>query len=328
MALIATNKPLTLAEANKISGNIELGNILADFQTRNSFLDEAPWISSTHGSHTEEYRAVHLEGGEFISANGGYPVIGSTGEIVKEPVRLYGGKSRVNDNVLKSADDPHRVRDAYDTMNLEGILQDFNRRILEAVQTPSDPDSFDGFCRRRAAVDNESVFSAGGTGTGLTSAWLMELGPRGVHLVYGKNFGSVGITSEDEGKVHVQVDGKDAVFWQRKYDVNAGIVVPSKRCLIRYANIDPDATGTGKFDPLFFIRYMKNRLSDPSGRSAILFVNRVVYGQIEAAAFDKGNLHLTMSDFQDFGPVLKIAGVIVRPWDAISENESEVPAAA
>jgi len=43
MAIIDQNKPFTLAEANKSSGNVEMGNLLADFQQRNAFLDEVPW---------------------------------------------------------------------------------------------------------------------------------------------------------------------------------------------------------------------------------------------------------------------------------------------
>jgi hypothetical protein len=53
-----------------------------------------------------------------------------------------------------------------------------------------------------------------------------------------------------------------------------------------------------------------------------------VYGQIEALAWDKGNVNITISEIANFGLVPRIVGIPVRPWDAISENESQVPAAA
>jgi hypothetical protein len=199
MAVIAQNKPFTLAEANKMSGNIETGNLLADFQQRNAFLDEVTWFPSTHGSHTEELRAKYIEGGEFTEVNTGIPQIGGTADILKEPVKMYEGESVVADKILQFADDPYKARDSYDKINLEGIFQDFNKRILYP-KDPGDSKAFRSLTERKNKLDPANfVFSAGGTGTGLTSAWLFEFGMKGFHFIYGKHT-SPGISNTDEGK--------------------------------------------------------------------------------------------------------------------------------
>jgi hypothetical protein len=325
MAVLAQNKPYTLAEANKVSGNIETGNLLADFQQRNAFLDEVTWFPATHGSYTEELRAKYLEGGEFTEINTGIPEVGGTADILKEPVKIYEGESPVPDKILQFADDPYKARDVHDTMNLEGIFQDFNKRILYA-KTPGDTKAFKSLTERKNKVDAKNfVFSAGGTGTGLTSAWLFEFGRKGFHFIYGKHT-SPGLSNVDRGMLNRPApDGKGYHdVWIRQYSINAGIVEGSPRAFMRLCNIAVDPDDPAHFDPKVLILSMKPYLPTPGGGNAVLFVPPSIYGQIEAAAWGKGNASITTSEIQGFGVLTRIVGIPVRPWDAISENESAV----
>ena len=329
MAVIAQNKPYTLAEANKAAGNVELSNLLADFSQRNAFLDEVSWFPSTHGSHTEELRAKHLEGGDFTEINAGVPRVGGTSDILKENVKIYEGESEVDDRILMFADDPYKARDTYDTINLEGIMQDFNKRILYA-KTPGDSKALVALTDRKNKIDPKNFcFSAGGTGTGLTSAWLFEFGKRGFHFFYGKHT-SPGLSNEDKGMLNrLAPDGKGYNdVWVRKYSINAGIAEYRPNAFMRIANIsvDPDDI-THHLNPSTLIKRCKPFLPTPTGSSAVLFVPPSVYGQIEDMAFNKVNASITVSEIANFGTLVRIVNIPVRPWDAISENESEVLAA-
>ena len=329
MAVLAQNKPFTLAEANKMSGNVETANLLSDFQQRNAFLDEVTWFPSTHGSHTEELRAKHLEGGEFTEVNAGIPRVGGTADILKEVVKIYEGESEVPDKILQFADDPYKARDTYDAINLEGILQDFNKRILY-TRNPGDSKAFRSLTERKACIDPKNFcFSAGGTGTGLTSAWLFEFGKKGFHFFYGKHT-SVGLSNSDRGMLNRPApDGKGFHdVWVRQYAINAGLMEGSPRAFMRICNIDVDPSSPHHFDPKILILQCKPYLPTPGGGNAVLFVPQSVYGQIEAMAWDKGNAQITISEIENFGLVPRIVGIPIRPWDSISENESEVPAAA
>jgi hypothetical protein len=326
MAILQTNKPFTLAEANKAAGNIETANLLEDFQQRNAFLDEIPWFPTTHGSHTEELRAKYLEGGEFTEINAGIPRIGGTADILKEPVKIYEGESEVPDKILQFADDPYKARDIYDTINLEGIMQDFNKRILYS-RNPGDSKALTSLTERKNIVDpNNFVFSAGGTGTGLTSAWLFEFGKKGFHFIYGKHT-SPGLSNTDRGLLNREApDGKGYHdVWVRQYAINAGLMEGCPNAFMRICNIDVDPDSPNHFDPKILILRCKPFLPTPGGGNAVLFVPRSVYGQIEAMAWEKGNAQITISEIENFGLVPRIVGIPVRPWDAISENESEIP---
>jgi len=334
MAVLAQNKPYTLAEANKAAGNVETGNLLADFSQRNTFLDEVPWFPTTHGSHTEELRAKKLDGGEFTEINAGIPQIGSTADILKETVKLYEGESIVDDRILQFADDPHKARDTYDTMNLEGIFQDFNKRILYP-KTPGDSKAFISLTERKNVVGGKKnwCFSAGGTGTGLTSAWIFEFGKKGFHFIYGKST-SPGLSNEDKGLERIQApDGKGAMYaWIRKYAINSGIMEYRPNAFMRIANIDPNSEVTDGSPNYLKIRDIilkcKPFLPTPTGSNALMFVSSSVYGQLEVQAYEKGNALITIKEVENFGTLLRVCGIPVRPWDAITENESEVLAAA
>jgi hypothetical protein len=333
MATIKTNQPFTLAEANKINGNIELGNLLAELQQRNTFLDEVTWFPTTHGSHTEEFRAKFLDEGEFTEINAGIPQLGSTGDIIKEAVKIYEGESTVDDRLLRLAEDPYLARDVRDRMNFEGILQGFNRRILYN-NAGDDDKALKSLASRKAKIsadvsspDCNFVFNCGGTGTaGLTSAWLFEFGRAGFHMIYNKA-GSVGIKNEDWGlRDRPAADGKGFIpVWIRHYEVIAGMVEGTPHSCMRLANINPKpGATTGRFDPDILIEGMLPYLSDPSGSGAVLFVSRGVWGQINKALYDKSNIMYSRREIEGYGMVPEIMGVIIRPWDAISQDEGAI----
>jgi hypothetical protein len=303
-----------------------MGNLLADFQQRNAFLDEVPWFPSTHGDHTEELRAKNLEGGGWIEVNKGYPQIGSSADILKVPVKNYGGESVVPDKILQFAEDPFKARDNYDKMNLEGIIQDFNSRILytRAGETP-DGSEVKPLAERKPTLATEYVFNAGGTGSGLTEAWLFEFGPAAFHFIYGKHT-SPGIQNEDKGVFNRPAPGGGYHdVWVRRYDVNCGIVEGSKGSFMRLVNIDPNMTQPAQEAMVsMIIKGMKPFLPTPGGANAVLFVPRAVYGIIEDTAFRKANVNITISEFANFGLLPRVAGIPVRPWDAIATNMTAV----
>jgi hypothetical protein len=326
MAVLAQNTPFTLAEANKINGYTELGNLLSDFQQRNSFIDECPWYPTTHGSYTEEFRAKFLDEGDFTEINAGRPQLGSTGDIIKETVKIYEGESLVDDRLLHLADDPYRARDTRDRMNLEGMFRGFSRRLLYP-KAAGDDKAIRSLTERKNKLDpGNFVFGAGGTGTGLTSAWLFEFGPADFHMVYNKA-GSPGLKNEDQGMHKLPAPSGNGTFdaWVRKYEIIGNMIEGSRSCVMRYANISTDPADTGEhFNPELLITSMKPYLRDPSGRNAVLFVPPAVYGQIELECYRKANVYYTLREIQGYGLIPMILGIAIRQWDSISENESAI----
>lgn len=321
MGVIKAFEKLSLAEVNAAAGYDDAQAVLGELAQMNEPLDEFPWFPATHGSHTEFYKARTLGKGDFSSAHSGVPVIQSSGRIEKEPVKLYQADSRVNDTVLKGADDPRAARDAQDAMNLEGFMQDWLYYMLYGDES-SDPDTFRSFIRRRATL-GAYCKTGGGSGSDLTSLWLMELGRKGFYLTYNKS-GVAGIRNEDKGLypfTNPDTSANTDWMWVRHYEIWAGLVLRNERALQRYANIETDGS-SNIFSPTTFIR-MKSQL--PSvGKYAVAFANRTLHGQIEADAYNKSNMAYSLRDIENFGPVLHVAGVPVRMWESILDTESAV----
>jgi hypothetical protein len=154
MAILNQNKPFTLAEANRMSGNVETANLLAEFQQKNDFLDEVPWFPTTHGSYTKEIRAKGLDGGEFTEANAGIPLIGGSTDVIEVAVKMYEAESRCDDRILQTADEPYQAREIYDKIKLEGFMQDFNRRLLYP-KTANDDKAIRTLTERKAAISDD-----------------------------------------------------------------------------------------------------------------------------------------------------------------------------
>lgn len=323
MGVITAYNKLTLAEVNAAAGYKDAHSTLGELEQNNEPLNEFPWFPSTHGAHTEYYKARSLGSGDFSSLHSGVPVMQSSGQIMKEPVKLYQADSHVNDTLLKAADNPRAARDAQDVMNLEGFMQDWLYDMLYGDNI-ADPDTFLSFDKRRAKL---GTYCKGGSGTGsdLTSLWLIELGLRGFHLTYNRN-GVAGIRNTDEGK-HPFANPDTAAntdwMWVRHYEVWAGLVLMNERALQRYANIET-AGSSNIFSPDIFIG-MKAQL--PSvGKNAVAFCNRTLHGQIEVNAYNKSNAAYSLRDIEGFGAVLHVAGVPVRMWETILDTESALTA--
>jgi hypothetical protein len=143
-------------------------------------------------------------------------------------------------------------------------------------------------------------------------------------MIYNKA-GSPGIKNEDKGLQRVPADDGSGFFyaWIRHYQITGNMVATSNRHFMRMANIDPTpGAASGRFNPDLLIEGMIPYLEDP--RSAVLFVTRSVWGQINKALYDKSNISYTRREIEGYGPVPEIMGIPVRPWDAISQNESQV----
>jgi hypothetical protein len=243
---------------------------------------------------------------------------------------MYEAESTCDDRILQTADDPYQARELWDKVKLAGFMQDFNRRILYP-KTAGDDKAFKSLTERKPKISSDVtdpgcnfVFDAGGTGTGLTSAWLFEFGQGEFHMIYNKA-GSPGLKNEDKGLQRVAApDGNGSMYaWIRHYQIVANMSAMSPRHFMRMANINPAPGATdGRFNPDLLIEGMLPYLENP--RSAVLFVTRSVLGQINKALYDKSNIVYSRREIEGYGPVPEIMGIPIRPWDAISQNESQV----
>lgn len=321
MATLTSYANMTLAEAQKRAGFDDAASVLGEIKQMIDVLDVMVWKPSTHGPFNKAFQASRLGTGAFAAANAPITTISSTGDYIDEPVKLYEGESQVDERVLKAAMDPYAVRDSEDVMNLEGAWQDWAYNLFYGDEG-SDPDNFKSFARRRASLGTYCI-GASGTGSDLTSVWVMEIAPSALHLAYPKGSGTPGFTNKDNGRQRVTAPtGTGQMYaWCRLYEIWAAIVMRNERALIRYCNIESAGT-SNIFSITDFVRYVKNRLQS-GGRNAFAFMNRTVKGELEAVAYgDVSNGSLTIKDIEGYGPITYCAGIPLLMHEGITDAET------
>lgn len=321
MAGLSAYATMNLVEAVKRKDFDNLGASLGELAQLIDILDVMPWLKATHGLMNRQFQGSRLGSGTFSRANQPIPTISSTGDMIEEPVKLYEGESQIDERILQGVDDPLAVRDSEDGLNMEGAFQDWAYNLLYGNDGTA-PDNFYSMSMRRAALTGYApyVFS-GGAAANVSDAWLMELSPNTLCLVYPSNSGTPGFHNEDRGRQRVtSPTGTGQNYaWCRLFQIWAGIVLRNNRALIRYTNLATSGA-SNTFSITDFVRFGKNQLQN-FGRNAFLFVNRTIKGQIEAQAYrDTANGALTVQAIEGYGPVTFVAGIPLRMHEGIPTN--------
>jgi hypothetical protein len=323
MAAITTGGYMNLIEAQKREGYDDAAMVLGEAAKINQILQVLPWMPASHGTYNEVFQASRLGKGAFSKANSAMNIMSSQGGVVSEPVKLYDGESRVDERVLKGVRDPQKVRDSEDALNLEGALQDWVTALFYgAIST--NPDSFDGLATRRSTLGAYAL-GAGGTGSDVTSVYIMELSKRGLYMTYPAGAGAPAFNIEDRGKSLVRTAANDGDMWAwiRHFEIWSGLTIRDDRALLRFANLETSGS-TGNFlDKSDVFITLKNKLPQ-RGMDAVAVCNRTVMAQMENALMAKSNMALSITDVEGFGPVIKWAGIPFILSESIVDTETAI----
>jgi hypothetical protein len=327
MAGVISYSYVNLAEAMKREGYDDVAAVLGELAEMIDLLDVIPWLPTTHGPFNRQLQAARLGNGQFAEYNGPIATITSDTEIVEEPVKLYEGESIVDERLLEGLDGEaaYAVRDSEDILCLEGAFQDWSYNLFYGNLGTPNIDNFTSMAQRRYSPGSQApyVFSAGGSGSTLTSAWILECSPQTFYLGYPANVGTPGLHNEDRGLQRVlSPTGSGMMYaWCRLYRIQAAIIMRNARSIMRYCNI-ASSGASNTFSITDFVRYIKNQLQF-MGRNAFIFVNRYVKGEIEGQAYkDTQNGALTVQAVEGYGPVTYVAGIPVRMHEGIPITES------
>jgi hypothetical protein len=318
MATIVSTQAMNIVEAQKREGYKDSLSFLANLVKKNDFLNVAPWYESSDGAFHKWLEAARLGKGGFTKANEAVPKISSGSDQKVEPIAFYQADSSGADVGHKTAKTTVKVRDSEDLATLEGFTQDW---LYQLMYGSNEVEGFQGLAARRAVL-NDYVFTAGGSGSDLTSLWLFELGERGFNLRYPSGT-QPGISGQDRGLNNVPVPVGTGQFWAwiRHYEIAAGMEIVNQKSMLRMANIESGGTD---ISPNVFIK-MKNQLPNV-GRDAVGFCNRTAHALIETGAYNKTNAAYSIQDIEGFGPVARVVGVPILFWEGILDTESAVTA--
>ena len=181
-----------------------------------------------------------------------------------------------------------------------------------------------GVASRLNSISNSAnVLNAGGSGSDLTSMYIITWEPDGAHFLYPRG-DSPGLEHVSNGKVLV-ADPNDAnakiEVYQDYFKVKLGFGVGNEKAIGRIANIETSGA-SNIFDEEMLV-FLKNRMYITPNTK--IYVNETIMSQMQIRLTQKSNVYFSKEDGLDGGgPVMRFDGVEVRKEDQILITESAI----
>lgn len=321
MATVAIRGQLTLIELAKRTGNNNLLEIAEVLSAVNQMLDDAVWVEANSlTSHLVTIR-TSLPTGTWRKLNYGVAAESSSTRQADEPIGMLESYSKIDADLVKIAPDPVKFRSDEEASFLEGMSQTLATALVYA-NIITDPERITGFAPRMPSlVTAGRVVGCGGTGSDVTSAYLVQWGSSRVHLIYPRGNRSMGINMDPLGEDTVS-DGAGGEYqaFRTHFQVKVGLVVRDDRCIGRLANMEASGT-TNIFDDSKLIAILNAMYM--RGQGSVIYGNTTFLNQVDQQANSKTNVYYTPGE--EFGkPVNYFRGTPIKQCDAIVNTETTI----
>lgn len=216
----------------------------------------------------------------------------------------------------------------------QAFLQAMNKEMAETLfygDTSKNPERFLGLAARFSSLDPkkaataENVIDAGGSGSRLTSIFLVGWGANTVFGIYPKG-SKAGFQHKDLGEVTLQMtlpDGRTGQYqgYRTHYKWDIGLVVRDWRYIVRICNIDLATITDDKLINLMI--EASERLPDERLGRPIWYMNRSTRTKLRLARLNKNNVQLSADEVEG-KKVLSFDGIPVKRCDGISLAEARI----
>lgn len=312
MPTIAQQNMLTLVElAKNIAPNGQLhkvAEILARFMR---IWDDMPWYEANDiFSHVSAQEYSEPEG-ELRTLNDGVGTETVQTDNIRDVLCMIETYCESDIALVNAAPNPMAFRNGRAARFIRGLSKTFVRNIFYG-NNGTNPKAFNGLAVRLDDLDQENVVGGGGTGSDLTSVYVVQWGEGKAWCGYPRGSQS-GVDHRDLGEVTaITAAGKKFQAYRDWFKVHGGLVVEDARSIGRYCNIETSGT-SNIFDEDLLIELMNNMIDDWSG--AGIYCNQTIMTQMEIRVKDKTNVNYSFQDGLAPGPVLTFKGVPVRLVD-------------
>lgn len=185
------------------------------------------------------------------------------------------------------------------------------------------PAGFTGLCayyyKTGSDVWGKQVIKAGGSGSALTSIWVVCFGRETVYGIYPEGSKSGGYEYEDMGKQPVtDSDGGELYAYTSKFGWNMGLAVKDPRAVVRLCNID---TTDMNDDLISKLIEAVDQIENPDAGFTAIFCNRKVSTYLRKQVAAKDNMALRVDEFAGH-KVTHYDTIPILRCDAITSTES------
>lgn len=312
-------KQLTLVEvAKRKDPNGMQATIAEVLNQENAIVQDAVWREANDTFSNKTVRRSYLPAGSWRKLNAGVAVEASTTVEVVDTIGLLETWAQNDIEIINAFPNPMQARNDEAMAFVEGLGQTMASTMIYG-NAGTTPEKFTGLAPRMASISaNTNVINEGGTGSDLSSIFVVDWGPTTVFMAYPK--GSVaGLEHKDKGIETVRdSSGNMYEAYVDKFSWKAGMVVKNAKSIGRVANLETPA-GSNSFDEDNLITLM-NRMTKGPGRR--IYVNQAVMTDIEIRAKDKTNIHYTTVNDIAPGPVTFFKGVPIRLVEQMLTTEA------
>lgn len=321
MGTLTVKNQLTLLElAKRMDPNGDMSVIAEVLDKNNEFFQDAMFLEANGQFYHKTTKRLTLPTGTWRKFNEGVSSESSLTTEVTEGIGMLDSMSKTDSALIKLATDPVKARNDEARAFIKGLGLTIATTFCYG-NANIDAEKFTGLAPRNATLNTVNTRGCSGTGSDLTSAYIIEWGIDTVHMIYPKGHKTGGVERIDKGEQLVRdANNKEFLAMVDYFMFHTGLVVKDDRAVQRVCNIETTGSSNLLDDDIL----LKAINSLPMmGRNAVIYVNRTLKSQLDILAKDKTNVNYSIDNI--FGmPVTSFRGVPVRMLEAIVDTEDQV----
>ncbi|EOC5813772.1 major capsid protein [Cronobacter turicensis] len=297
----------------------------------NEMLLDMPWFEGNLATGHRITTRTGLPDVVFRKINGGVPPSKAATAQIDESCGILEARCEIDKDLAMLNGNTASFRLLQATAFIEAMNQKMQNQVLYG-DVNSTPEAFTGLGPRFGAIasggaNKANIIDAGGTGSNLTSIWLVGWGPNTIHGIYPKG-SEAGLKHNDLG----EGDAFDANqnryrAYMDQYQWKCGIALHDWRYVVRIANIDVSAltkNAASGADIIDLMTQATEMIHSLSGVNPVFYGNRKIGSFLRRQTVNKvasGTL-----SYDDVGgrPATIFSGIPYRRVDALNTTEARI----
>lgn len=311
MATLTANG-LTLTEVAKRTHDGNMITIAEVLEKAVEIMEDVPWIESNDTWSNVAVRRASLPSGTWRKLNAGIDEEKSDTTQVRDVIGLLETRSENDIEIINSFPNPQQARNDEDNAFVMGLSQSMASAIIYS-NTATTPEQFTGLAPRLDSLaTTTNVLNAGGSGSDLTSIYVVDWSPMTAHMLYPRG-AMAGLRMDDLG-IETVLDSNSKKFsaYVSKFTWKAGMVVKNPKSIGRIANIE-SAGAANIFDEDDLITLL-NRMTKSQGLR--IYCNETIMTQAQIRLKDKANVNWSVQQGLSGVPFMAFQGIPVRKIDS------------
>lgn len=340
-SIIIGNKDnnLTLADVIKTSKDLTARSMIEILNLKNEILQDAPAIACNDGTTHRTTIRDELPIPGWTMINQGSPIVKSAMRQITEHTGELAAWNQVDERLLAISQKRNEVLLIESTAVMEGMAQAATEALFYGDYNVSHAE-FTGFTPRYNTLSTtdpiaRNVIDAGGTGTHLTSIWLIQWDSSACHLLYPAGTSAGVKMKKYEGQILTDDAGDMFPGVRVHFSWNLGLAVRDWRRVVRIANVDiskletlvadgTDLTTTKDHRLLRTMYKAIDLLPDKNNGRTMFYMCREPHTMFNILAADRHNVALTFDSPQGEPPIMRFNGIPIRRVDGLHRNETRV----